>query len=420
MPKLVCQKDTFEFDEECCPILVGAGMNCNVRLPHREYIAEEHLEFTASAEGFFVRNLSRVPVGTNSGGILLGGAKKALKTANFFCFGTMGSGQEIVLAYENLDRTAKVKLENLEIQKPLKNEQEIIIAKFYEGINVDAIEKYLCSFIAMNFAVSTVIVIVKDAGRWISIARQTSADTSYTPSMTLLKQFAASLRPVKFDLTETNKNPSLSILQNKIRQAYLLPLSTGQQCFGALYFDTQGQGTLNERDFYKIGYLLENGVSALIRSRQSQNKINYPIRDSLPKSPFSVRLSKSEKNMVFVARQVRNSFIFLIVMAENSHQAALVRAFSDGVNAGQDAEEPVYICELLEGKFPGARAAEVVVTYGNELSIILHKTGEIWTGTNGSGEMNEQMAGSFKLKPGQKMVARQDAKTQHDILEIML
>jgi len=413
MPKLIFQEQQYEFTEEDGPVFVGSDKSCNIVLPETPEVALKTFEIFFDGERYKVKNISKLPLRTNSGGLIPPGQTNNLRPQTLFAF-----GKNLFVAYHG---EAEVKFEPVTVKDPLKNEQELLVSKFYEKVNPDGIEKYLVHFIGTNFRVTTVAVILKEGTRWLNVAEFCAGQKRYRPSITLLRQFAASGKAVKFDIDDNEEGPQ-SIMQNKVKRAFLIPLAIGNAIEGALYLDST-EGILNEKDFYKIQYLCENGIAALIKARRLAARIDYPIRDKLPKTAFRARLVvRNYPNLTLSVKALENEHRVLLSAAEDPKTATILKIFQDGLYAtlNDDQIEDSFFSDIIENRFKTQCCELGVSIKDRKLFCSVNPTEKFFTGISKDGIISEfnLLVGDTEIKHDETLFVSPSPSLVHDFLEI--
>lgn len=383
MPQILFGKQDFYFDEDDCPIRIGSAKGLPICLPDTHNIAPEHLEILYANDKFYVRNISNIEVFSKNGFVLKPGGSGILGEQNFFIFGNPGSGNEVFLAYNSSN---EVRFENIEIPKDhLQNEAEILVGKFYADINISNIGAYLVYFLSRNFHITTAMIVlnqvnVNRCSKWISSSEwRRDPSRRYRPSMKLLKQFVATGKPVKFDITEEEES-TFSIVSNKIKKAFFFPLSLNDRVFGALYIDTQDT-VLSETDFYKISYLLGNGVAAILKlslenKEKSEIKSDRPLCDDLRGLPFSVKiLCDKHKFLVLSHRSYESNHRFIMVDAKDMEHAVRIKNFIDGLQRGNWNMDTVVHYSKLVSEYSSLASCDISIEPEQDmLKISLNKS----------------------------------------------
>lgn len=413
MPKLIFQDQHSEFTEEDGPVLVGSGKNCQIILPASDDVAPEHFEIFFDGERWKVKNLSKLPLRTNGGGVIPPGQLNSLREQSLFAF-----GENCFVAYHG---ESAVKFHPVTSKDPQQNEKDLLVSKFYAKVNTDQIEKYLAYFVGKNFRVSSVYVLIKEGTHWNKVAEHSSSAVRYKPSLTLLRQFAATGGPVHFDISGDEESPH-SIVKAKIKKAFLIPLVVGGQIEGALYVDSDEE-ILNEKDFYKIQHLCENGVAALIKARRLGARMDYPIRDKLPKMPFQARLLvRNFPNLALSVKVMENEHRFLISAPEDPKQAVIVKIFQDGLLAPPIENEPdeSFFSDVINSKFKIPACDLAVQLKSRKLTCWVNRTEKFFTGLRKEGIISEfnLLVGETEIKADEALLLSPAPSLVHDFLEI--
>lgn len=455
MPKIIYRLDfspegkgeEFEFDGADGSVRIGASERCHVKIPRGEKVAEDHLQidWDEKERRYSVTNISKVEVVTDSGSLRHGARKKLGEECVFF-FGQTTQGEEIEVTYQ--DDAAFVKPRAITFSSPEQNEQEVLIADFYRGLsakNLNDFPNYLVNFIKVHFPpVMTISYVEKKPGKW-NIEKQSSRKgiKAHKPSVSLLSRLASEKKPQYFDVEFDSKQSSLSLIANKVQQAFFFPLIVGDDVIAGLYIDTPIQekgkrhkklrNRLTKKDFFQIDYLLSNGVSAVLMGLEQGARLNYPLQDTRPKFPFTVGLSRAYPNMIFAYRREENHYVFYIGNAKKENTAYLVKSHLDGFldakkfysaeecKCGEEHHDPDIsnrINRLFKVPF-----AEIRITVSNHtIHIWIQRTEKgFWIAHDPDGKGLEEVTffmGFVPLRKGNRLVVRPDSVTKHSLLEI--
>lgn len=364
MPELVFSGQRLLFSAPDCPITIGASNVCRVQLQGSAHVDEIHLEIFFRDGLFYVKNLSEKRVTSTNKTTIAKDEIKLLGDTAFFLFGAAGEKESRMVAYSNEEN--KVKVVNVQ-SNALRTEQEMLVSKFYNEINLTNVSNYLVGFIASNFCVNSAIVYKKEPpSSWSCKAHwRLSKEDLYKPSYRLFKHVVSTAHPIKFDAEE--EDGTRSIIDNNVRRAFVFPLSASGALFGLLYLDAKDD-VLSDKDFYKITYLLSSGVSALIyqqfKDKDKQESVDPKVSfiDVQKDLPFRLGLRVDKiKNSIVCARNEENyTRIVFINPGQENWMACLQKGFISGLMRGaMDMSDAMRYGNILREYFKDVSFADV-------------------------------------------------------------
>lgn len=269
MPEMVWVnngRQKFEFQDT---ITIGNDKSCTISINSLE--EKSILKIYKEDEKWFVENVSKnVNVRGNAQTVISPGQRKILYDKAIFA---LSKTLDFVMCYVNKEAVLDVQKITAAFETDvLIRETDELLLFFWKNFkpidptNPHSIYNHVKKFFAAKFRVDTFLLYAYSGTKWANrCAWRDDTSSVYKPSSNLFNKCLSERSPVSYTSEDVDEeNAIMSIVQRRIKKAFLFPLKQGKDIVGIIYVDCK-ENVLSDKDFYKIIHILEAGVSAIVK-----------------------------------------------------------------------------------------------------------------------------------------------------------